>query len=98
MWSHKLVLALLISVAVSSVATGKSVCLTASNLPAGQTVSDPGSARRFLKLDGTGTPPVLTLSEPLSGDFSVSCLIRLGAYPDDGREGFTETAPGTIVK
>lgn len=97
MWSHKLVLALLISVAVSGVATGKSVCLTASNLPADQTVSDPGSARRFLKLDGTGTPPVLTLSEPLSGDFSVSCLIRLGAYPDDGREGFTETAPGTIV-
>ncbi len=93
---HKFVPALLIFAAVSGAAAG-SVSFTASDFPARQTASEPGSTLRFLKLDASGTPPVLTLAEPLAGEFTVSCLIRLDAYPDNGREGFTETAPGTIA-
>ena len=67
---HKFVPALLIFAAVSGAAAG-SVSFTASDFPARQTASEPGSTLRFLKLDASGTPPVLTLAEPLAGEFTV---------------------------
>lgn len=71
---------------------------SAVDFPAERTATETGTPFPFLKLENYSVTelPVRPIAQ-LSSEFTVSVLARLNAYPDGGREGFTSTAPGTLI-